>query len=201
MGTLRRAPALDELAYLRWKARIMNVVGIGAGVKWKNGEPTGVPAVLVLVTHKVAKEQLSPADLIPTKLQDMPTDVLAVGHPVAGAPAGDVSIQTLTNKVRPASGGYSLGHFQITAGTIGTCVYDILPGGSTDPNNPVHGVGVPSKFYILSNNHVLANVNAGPIGAPILQPGPIDGGCTTVSFASHSAQAPQRVAVGGDWGE
>ncbi len=155
-----------------------NVVGIGAGVKWKDGEPTGDPAVLVLVSHKVAKEHLSKEHLVPSKLQDMPTDVLTVGHPVAGdmgAPV-DVGTQTLTKRVRPASGGYSVGHFQITAGTIGTCVYDILPGGSTDPVNPVHGVGIPSKFYILSNNHVLANVNAGPLGAPILQPGPFDGG-------------------------
>jgi len=29
---------------------------------------------------------------------------------------------------------------------------------------------------ILSNNHVLANGNAGAIGDPILQPGPVDGG-------------------------
>jgi hypothetical protein len=155
-----------------------NVVGIGAGVKWTNGLPTGEPAVLVLVTHKVAKENLSNADLVPPKLQGLQTDVLAVGQPVAGdiAPPVDVGIQTLTKRIRPASGGYSVGHFQITAGTIGTCVYDILPGGSTDPVNPVHGVGIPSKFYILSNNHVLANVNIGPVGANILQPGPIDGG-------------------------
>ena len=42
-----------------------NVVGVGAGVKWKNGEPTGEPAVLVLVTHKVAKDQLSKRELVP----------------------------------------------------------------------------------------------------------------------------------------
>lgn len=37
------------------KAR-SNVVGMGAGVKWTNGEPTGEPAIVVLVSHKVAKE-------------------------------------------------------------------------------------------------------------------------------------------------
>lgn len=153
-----------------------NVVGVAAGVKWKNGEPTGDPAVLVLVTHKVAKQNLAKADLVPTKLQGMPTDVLSVGEPMAGDGPIDAGIQALTKRVRPARGGYSVGHFQITAGTIGTCVYDLLPGASTDPIAPKHGVGIPSRFYILSNNHVLANVNAGPIGAPILQPGPIDGG-------------------------
>ena len=108
----------------------------------------------------------------------MQTDVLAVGDVMAGDAAVPINagIQTLTKRIRPASGGYSVGHFQITAGTIATCVYDLLPGASTNPANPVHGVGIPSKYYILSNNHVLANVNAGPIGAPILQPGPFDGG-------------------------
>src|SRR5713226_1935353 len=62
----------------------------------------------------------------------------------------------------PAEGGYSVGHINITAGTIGTCVYDILPGGTISP--PAHGVGIPPKHYILSNNHVLANVNAGSPG-------------------------------------
>jgi hypothetical protein len=158
-----------------------NVVGIGAGVKWKNGEPTGEPAVLVLVTHKVAKENLSKSDVVPAKLQNMQTDVLAVGQVFAGTNTlSNVSTETLTKRSRPAEGGYSVGHFKITAGTIGTCVYDLLPGASTDPTNPVHGVGIPSKFYILSNNHVLADVNAAALGDPILQPGPFDGGTNPV---------------------
>jgi hypothetical protein len=152
-----------------------NVVGFGAGVKWKNGQPTGEPALVVLVTHKVAKEQLSTADLVPAKLQEMQTDVLTVGYPFAGGgePLG-VGIQTLAKRLRPAEGGYSVGHFKITAGTIATCVYDILPGGAVSP--PAHGIGVPPRYYILSNNHVLANSNDAALGDPILQPGPFDGG-------------------------
>lgn len=154
-----------------------NVVGVGAGVKWRNGEPTGEPAVVVLVTHKVAKAQLAKAEVVPAKVQNMQTDVLAVGDVIAGGGVdGLASVQTLARRVRPAKGGYSVGHFRITAGTIGTCVYDLLPGASTDPATPQHGVGIPARCYILSNNHVLADVNAGPVGAPILQPGPIDGG-------------------------
>lgn len=85
----------------------------------------------------------------------------------------------LAKKTRPAMGGYSVGHYHITAGTIGTCVYDILPGGTTG-SPPLHGVGVPPRFYILSNNHVLADTNAAQIGDPILQPGPYDGGTDPV---------------------
>ncbi len=152
-----------------------NVVGMGVGVKWKNGQPTGEPALVVLVTHKVAKEQVSAADMVPPKLADMQTDVLAIGYPVAGGGEPfETGVQTLAKRIRPAKGGYSIGHIKITAGTIATCVYDILPGGSTNP--PVHGVGIPPKYYILSNNHVLANSNAASLSDPILQPGPYDGG-------------------------
>jgi hypothetical protein len=51
-----------------------------------------------------------------------------------------------------------VGHYLITAGTLGCWVRK---------NN---------KFYILSNNHVLANSNDATIGDAILQPGPYDGG-------------------------
>jgi hypothetical protein len=81
----------------------------------------------------------------------------------------------LARRARPAEGGYSVGHYMITAGTIGTCVYDILPGATTG-SPPAHGIGIPPRCYILSNNHVLANTNAGLVGDPILQPGPYDGG-------------------------
>jgi hypothetical protein len=149
-----------------------NVRGVGMGVKWKNGQPTGEPALLVLVTHKVAKEELRKGQVVPIKFGEIPTDVLAIGEPFAGD--GGAGIQTLTKRVRPAKGGYSVGHKNITAGTIATCVYDILPGGTTNP--PAHGAGIPPKYYILSNNHVLANSNAANLSDAILQPGPFDGG-------------------------
>ncbi len=152
-----------------------NIVGVAAGIKWTNGQPTGEPALVVLVTHKLEPDQLSPADLVPPRLADVQTDVLAIGYPFAGG--GEplaVGPQTLKKRVRPAEGGYSVGHVLITAGTIATAVYDILPGGTISP--PAHGIGIPSKYYILSNNHVLANSNSASPGDPILQPGPFDGG-------------------------
>ena len=152
-----------------------NVVGMGVGVKWKKGQPTGEPALVVLVTQKLEKDQMSAADLVPPKLAEMQTDVLAIGYPFAGGNEPlEVGAQTLARRIRPAEGGYSVGHFKITAGTIATCVYDILPGGAISP--PAHGIGVPPRYYILSNNHVLANSNSASLGDPILQPGPIDGG-------------------------
>jgi hypothetical protein len=152
-----------------------NVVGMGVGMKWKNGQPTGDPALIVLVSQKLDKSQLAKSEMVPLKLQDMQTDVLAIGTPFAGnGQSTEAGTQTLAKRLRPAEGGYSVGHFKITAGTIATCVYDILPGGTISP--PAHGIGVPPKFYILSNNHVLANSNAAALGDPVLQPGPFDGG-------------------------
>jgi hypothetical protein len=86
----------------------------------------------------------------------------------------EVGVQALAKRARPARGGYSVGHVKITAGTIATCVYDFLPGATVNP--PASGIGIPTKFYLLSNNHVLANSNNAMIGDPILQPGPFDGG-------------------------
>lgn len=154
-----------------------NVVGLAEGIKWRDGKPTGEPALIVLVTHKLDKTVMPSKDLVPSKLGEMQTDVLAVGHLFAGGCcniASEAGIETLVKRVRPAQGGYSVGHKNITAGTIATCVYDILPGGTVSP--PAHGVGKPSRYYILSNNHVLANSNAGSIGDAVLQPGPYDGG-------------------------
>jgi hypothetical protein len=152
-----------------------NVVGMGVGVKWKNGEPTGEQALLILVTQKLEKDLVSETNVIPAKLADMQTDVLAIGVPIAGGGEGlTVAPQTLAKRMRPAEGGYSVGHVNITAGTIATCAYDILPGGTVSP--PVHGIGTPAKYYILSNNHVLANSNGASLGDHILQPGPFDGG-------------------------
>jgi hypothetical protein len=207
-GAQRRA--VDE--FLNPEEPLANVVGVASGIKWSGGEPTGDPAVLVLVSHKESKDEIHKDDLVPTKIGDTKTDVLEVGFPIAeqfrmappgrqglpgwpdmqggavpesnGAPAPTLAEEEyaaltgalmLARRARPAEGGYSVGHFKITAGTLGTCVYDMLPGGTTG-SPPAHGVGVPPRYYILSNNHVLANTNAASMGDPILQPGPFDGG-------------------------
>jgi hypothetical protein len=99
-----------------------------------------------------------------TTMEEMSTEA----PPVAPheRPAIQAATSTsLTRRVRPAEGGYSVGHYRITAGTLGTCCYDLNP-----------FPGMPQKFYILSNNHVLANSNFANIGDPILQPGRVDGG-------------------------
>ncbi len=170
--------------FLAPKKMLANVIGMGVGVKWKKGKPTGEPALVVLVTQKIGKEHINSSNMIPSKLSDMQTDVLSIGHPFAGARApSEAGSLNLTERVRPAKGGYSVGHTKIGAGTIATCVYDILPGGKTSP--PIHGIGIPPKYYILSNNHVLANCNDASPGDQILQPGPLDGGANLTDCIAY----------------
>lgn len=150
-----------------------NVVGVGIGNKVKNGRDTGDPSLVVFVAQKLDADMLTEDDLIPEELGKFKTDVIETGEILAGgqmelqyAPsAEDVGVQTLRNRVRPVEGGYSVGHYKITAGTMATAVVDIVP-----------FPGIPSRYYMLSNNHVLANSNNARIGDPILQPGPFDGG-------------------------
>ncbi|HEV7693415.1 MAG TPA: hypothetical protein VGO52_21455 [Hyphomonadaceae bacterium] len=74
---------------------------------------------------------------------------------------------------RPLLIGASIGHFNVTAGTIGAFVY----------------VGHGRSLHVLSNNHVLANENHAKKGDAILQPGSYDGG----------ADPDERVAELTDW--
>jgi hypothetical protein len=127
-----------------------NVVATGVGYKITGGQKTSTLSIVCSVTKKLAPSQLSSKDLIPNNLDGMPTDIIESGVIRA--------LQSPTEKHRPAPGGVSIGHRDITAGTLGCLVKK------------------DGRFVILSNNHVLANSNAAEIGDPILQPGPYDGG-------------------------
>lgn len=74
-----------------------------------------------------------------------------------------LKLETATNlqkRRRPLVIGCSIGHFKITAGTLGCFVRDRSTG----------------EVLILSNNHVLANENNAVAGDAIIQPGDVDGG-------------------------
>lgn len=159
-----------------------NVVGVGVGLKIKAGEQTTTPSVMVLVSQKMPADLLGRADSIPKTVDGKATDVLEVGHLFAGGSqqlmeAQEVDALTLATRIRPARPGFSVGHFKITAGTIGAGAYDL---------NPLPGI--PPRYYILSNNHVLANSNNANLGDPILQPGPFDGGTAPADVIGRLAR-------------
>jgi hypothetical protein len=137
------------------KAQIMekpNVVGVGIGYRTVGRRETDELSVVALVRQKVPTAGLTAEELLPRQVNGVPVDVIQVGTLRAQ--------QSPTERVRPAPGGVSIGHYQITAGTLGCVVRDRQTGGR----------------LILSNNHVLANSNNASIGDAILQPGPYDGG-------------------------
>ncbi|MGI9293101.1 MAG: hypothetical protein ACR2PS_03890, partial [Pseudomonadales bacterium] len=111
----------------------------------------------VMVEKKEAKDKLAKESLVPEKIDGIPTDVMEVGK---------IEALAFDARLRPAQPGYTLGHYNITAGTFGCLVRDkrVCCGEDAD------------DIRILSNNHVLANTNAANIGDAILQPGPFDGG-------------------------
>ena len=74
---------------------------------------------------------------------------------------------------RPLRIGCSIGHYRITAGTLGGFVS-----------------GESGETLILSNNHVLANENDASEGDAILQPGDADGGSEQDRVAALAAFVP-----------
>jgi len=129
-----------------------NVVGVGVGYKTTGKQETSDLCVVVMVRQKMPLVDLPEEAIVPQEVAGVRTDVIQVGFIRA--------LETPTDRWRPAPGGVSLGHYQITAGTLGGVVYDRMTG----------------ERLILSNNHVMANSNNARPGDPILQPGPADGG-------------------------
>lgn len=184
-----RAAAVEELLSPEEPS---NAVGIAIGVKRRRGEPTGDPAVLVLVRQKVEPNKLAASDRVPPKIGDHKTDVVGIGTPSASSMTGageDLGYRALpqatvlSRRVRPAKGGYSVGHFRTTVGSIATCVYDMTPA-----DTYLGGSSLPSRYYILSSNHTLANINSSLHGDPILQPAPLDGGTDPIDQLARLAR-------------
>jgi hypothetical protein len=146
LTTVRNAHQSHRISLLKRT----NVVAAGVGYKITGGQKTSTLSVVCSVTQKVAPSSLASKDLVPATLDGVPTDVIETGVIRA--------LQSPTDRHRPAPGGVSIGHRDITAGTLGCLVKK------------------DGRSVILSNNHVLANSNAAAIGDPILQPGPYDGG-------------------------
>jgi len=164
-----------------------NVHAVGIGRKISDGKPDGALCVRVYVVQKLPRSLLVARDVIPAKLDGIDTDIVEAPPPfiLGRAPArrrpaipaagrGAVPACTDQRKMRqrPVMGGISAGHRDITAGTIGCFCRSTAAGDD------------PAQVMALSNNHVLANVNAALIGDPLYQPGPLDGGTLTDYFAT-----------------
>ena len=147
-----------------------NVIGCGVGYKVTRGERTDELCVVVSVAQKVPQASLAPEHVVPQALEGVTTDVQETGVIRA--------LQDHKARWRPAPGGVSCGHVDITAGTLGCLVTR------------------EGQLFILSNNHVLADSNQGQPGDPILQPGPYDGGTLDDQIATLEDFVPIDFGTG-----
>jgi hypothetical protein len=141
-----------------------NVVGTCRGPKRVDDRPTDEECLVVLVRRKLPKAQLDPEDVIPETVdvdgETISTDVQEVGDLRSQATATRPAAAGRKERVRPAPAGVSLGHPEITAGTLGS------PPLSTEDGRTV----------VLTNAHVAAPIDTAEPGDDVLQPGPADGG-------------------------
>lgn len=173
VADLLAAPeAADAASRLRDLVAQPNVVAVGIAEKESHGQLTGELALTFYVERKgdVPAAQQVPA-MVPTSLArpDLPTDVVELGRIAPEALA----------QATPIVPGFSTGHPDIGAGTLGALV------------------GPRARPRILSNSHVLAASGLAALGDPILYPGALDGGMPGDVVARLSMAVP--FDAGGDF--
>jgi hypothetical protein len=144
-----------------------NIVGVGISEKLTAKKATKTLSICFYVEKKLPPSKVTPSRMVPPiiAMGDGPaffTDVKAIGR-----------IRPQINATRTkVESGYSVGHFQVTAGTLGAIV------------------GRGAKLFALSNSHVLANSGKGSPGDPIRYPGNADGGTAADQLGSLSEFVP-----------
>ena len=151
-----------------------DVVSVGIGFRHKEGRRTDEVVIVVGVRKKLPPDAVAPGRMVPRAFEGVPTDVVEYGV---------IKAQALTSRRRPCPPGYSVGHPNVTAGTLGAWVRR----------------GAGEQRLILSNNHVIANSNEAVLGDFIRQPGTADGGTDSDRFARLTEYVRIRFD-GGDGG-
>lgn len=129
-----------------------NVVGVGLG---------SLPADAGGAVNLYLIEPMREEEVREALASELGSEASAV--PLNLIVTGEIEAHMQTMHLRPAPGGASVGHVDITAGTLGC----LARGRSGDR---IH------RLLALSNNHVFADSNAGTFGDIVVQPGPHDGG-------------------------
>lgn len=145
-----------------------NIVGVGLGVPDEPsslGLTPGATAINVYVVEQTSVDEIKSVLVDSMGISAAASDNVPINVVVSGI----IDAQPHRFCMRPAPGGVSVGHFKITAGTLGCLAYR------------------PNRLLILSNNHVLANTNNASFGDHIYQPGPYDGG--------KNACSPNPIAI------
>lgn len=140
-------------------ARHANVHGLGIGFKEACGVPTDTLAVRVHVSRKRSRDDVAPQTRIPSFIDGVPIDVVV-------SPRASLCSSAAGGGVGPPAGalasGMSVGRDGVPFGTLGAVCM------STRSDEA-------GQVFVLSNNHVFANMTGQP-GDPIFHPGPGDAG-------------------------
>jgi hypothetical protein len=153
-----------------------DLIALGVGLVRVRGKYTDEFCVKVFVRTKLARKQLSKNRILPgyvtsgegakirVDVEEMEPPWSPPIHSTPSAPlVGFDQAFYLRQSRRPVAGA-SGSYFLFPAGTISACVRSASG-------------GKRRQFeFILSCNHVFAKFNHAPIGSPIVQPCPIDGG-------------------------
>lgn len=142
-----------------------DVTSIGKGYRYKNGKRTKEVVIVVGVAKKLPTAQVRRDRILPRAFLEVPIDVQ--DQPLEAQTQVQTTPESLVGKMRPCPPGYSIGHYLITAGTLG---FWAKRNGSDD-------------WVLFSNNHVLANSNDARPNDEIRQPGKHDGGTSSHRFA------------------
>jgi hypothetical protein len=135
-----------------------NVVGVGTGLRMRNGEFTDEVCVQVFVERKRAPEALVAWEMIPARIPGY--EGANVRTDVVEAPVAD-ALQEDTTRYRPVPGGCSIGpEARVSAGTLGGWACDELD----------------ETTVMVSNNHVISNLDTMPTLRRVVQPARFDGG-------------------------
>ena len=144
-----------------------NVNGVGFGEKIINGVKTLEPCIHVLVNNKVSKKYLSNNNIIPKTFMGIKTDVIEIGKVKIN------SNPVFPIRKRPLESGVVIGLMgKIPSGTM-CCIVskekEIESDESDDEETEDNNI-VTLEYFMLSNNHVIANLNDASIGSLIIQP-------------------------------
>ena len=170
MVTVGTAPSIEALSpvrrshFTRLRGIVSgdNVVGVGISEKVVEGKNTGEATVCFYVRRKLPPSQVTGETLVPQAIS-LPGDK-AVFTDVKEI--GPLRLEAVFKKTKPLQSGFSIGHPNITAGTLGAIVKRA------------------GKLFVLSNSHVLADSGLALIGDPIVYPGAMDGGVVPANLAA-----------------
>src|SRR5256885_6294331 len=111
-----------------------NVVGVAVGSKIIHGQDTNERCIVAFVERKRPEDELRHHDVVPKEIDGVLTDVVETGR-FTSIPLVQSMDENRTHRVRPASGGLSIGHYRITAGACGgpLAPHGRPPTPSTDP--------------------------------------------------------------------